>query len=592
MNAKELRNAYVNFFIGRGHAYIPSSSLIPENDPTVLFTTAGMHPLVPYLLGEKHPAGKRLVNYQKCIRTGDIEDIGDTSHLTFFEMLGNWSLGDYFKEGSIKMSYDLLTQVLKMDVNSLAVTAFEGNENAPKDMETYNLWKGLGLRDDQIFFYGMKDNWWGPAGQTGPCGPDTEIFFDDGREKCSPECGPSCKCGKYVEIWNNVFMQYNKNEDGSYVPLSQQNVDTGMGLERVLAMMNHVKTPYDTELFIPTMNEIERLSGKSYGDPEYIKAFRIIADHMRAATFILGDDMGVAPSKVDQGYVLRRLIRRASRYMRKLGIEGCQMVNISKIIVEQYSDVYPELERNKEFIYHNITAEEEKFNRTLDRGLRIADRMFDELGNEKTLSSELAFKLYDTFGFPIELTKELADERGISVDLKGFEDRFKEHQDKSRAGAEQKFKGGLADSSDDTTKLHTATHLLNAALRQVLSADIMQKGSNITPERLRFDFNFDRKMTPEEIQKVSDIVNAAIKQSIDVVCEEIPYEEAKKRGAIGVFEGKYGDTVKVYTITGVSMEMCGGPHVSNTSELQGFKIQKEESSAAGVRRIKAVVGQL
>jgi len=550
-----------------------------------------MHPLVPYLLGEKHPAGKRLVNYQKCIRTGDIEDIGDTSHLTFFEMLGNWSLGDYFKEGSIKMSYDLLTQVLKMDVNDLAVTAFEGNENAPKDMETYNLWKDLGLRDDQIFFYGMKDNWWGPAGQTGPCGPDTEIFFDDGRKKCSPECGPSCKCGKYVEIWNNVFMQYNKNEDGSYIPLSQQNVDTGMGLERVLAMMNHVKTPYDTELFIPTMKEIERLSGKSYSDPENIKAFRIVADHMRSATFILGDDMGVAPSKVDQGYVLRRLIRRASRYMRKLGIEGCQMVNISKIIVEQYSDVYPELERNKEFIYHNITAEEEKFNRTLDRGLRIADRMFDELGNEKTLSSELAFKLYDTFGFPIELTKELADERGISVDLKGFEDRFKEHQDKSRAGAEQKFKGGLADSSDDTTKLHTATHLLNAALRQVLSADIMQKGSNITPERLRFDFNFDRKMTPEEIQKVSDIVNDAIKQSIDVVCEEISYEDAKKRGAIGVFEGKYGDTVKVYTIAGVSMEMCGGPHVNNTSELRGFKIQKEESSAAGVRRIKAVVGQ-
>ena len=545
MNAKELRNAYVNFFKERGHAYIPSSSLIPENDPTVLFTTAGMHPLVPYLLGEKHPAGKRLVNYQKCIRTGDIDEIGDASHLTFFEMLGNWSLGDYFKEGSIQMSYDLLTQVLKIDVNNLAVTAFEGNENAPKDTETYNLWKGLGFRDDQIFFYGMKDNWWGPAGQTGPCGPDTEIFYDDGRNKCSTECGPSCKCGKYVEIWNNVFMQYNKNEDGSYVPLSQKNVDTGMGLERVLAMMNSVKSPYDTELFIPTIKEIERLSGKSYNDGEYVKDFRIIADHMRAATFILGDDMGVAPSKVDQGYVLRRLIRRASRYMRKLGIEGCRMVNISKIIVEQYSDVYPELERNKEFIYHNVTAEEEKFNRTLDRGLRIADRMFDELGDEKTLSSELAFRLYDTFGFPIELTKELADERGISVDLKGFEDRFKEHQDKSRAGAEQKFKGGLADSSDETTKLHTATHLLNAALRQVLSADIMQKGSNITPERLRFDFNFDRKMTPEEIQKVSDIVNDAIRQNIDVVCEEVTYEEAKKRGAIGVFVGKCGDVVKV-----------------------------------------------
>ncbi|MDR0198803.1 MAG: alanine--tRNA ligase [Methanomassiliicoccaceae archaeon] len=589
MNAKELRNAYVDFFKKRGHAHIPSSSLIPENDPTVLFTTAGMHPLVPYLLGERHPAGKRLVNYQKCIRTGDIDDIGDHTHLTFFEMLGNWSLGDYFKEGSIRMSYDLLTEVLKMDINDLAVTAFEGNENAPKDVETYGVWKGLGFRDDQIFFYGMKDNWWGPAGQTGPCGPDTEIFYDDGRPKCSPSCGPACKCGKYVEIWNNVFMEYNKNEDGSYTPLSQQNVDTGMGLERVLAMMNGVKSAYDTELFIPAIREIELLSGKRYEDD--IKAFRIIADHLRSATFILGDDRGVAPSKVDQGYVLRRLIRRASRYMRKLGIEGCRMVNISSMIAEQYSDVYPELGRNREFILTNIAAEEEKFNKTLDRGLRIADRMFEELGDEKELSSELAFRLYDTFGFPIELTKELADERGISVDIKGFGDRFREHQDRSRAGAEQKFKGGLADSSDETTKLHTATHLLNAALRQVLSADIMQKGSNITPERLRFDFNFDRKMTPEEIQRVSDIVNDAIGKDIEVVCDELPYQDAKRSGAIGVFEGRYEDVVKVYTIGGISKELCGGPHVRSTGELQGFRIQKEESSAAGVRRIKAVVGK-
>ncbi|MCL2608207.1 MAG: alanine--tRNA ligase [Methanomassiliicoccaceae archaeon] len=589
MNAKELRNAYVNFFKERGHAYIQSSSLIPENDPTVLFTTAGMHPLVPYLLGEKHPAGKRLVNYQKCLRTGDIDEVGDATHLTFFEMLGNWSLGDYFKEGSIQMSYDLLTEVLKIDINSLAVTAFEGNENAPKDMETYHIWKNLGFRDDQIFFYGMKDNWWGPAGQTGPCGPDTEIFYDNGQPKCSAGCGPSCRCGKYVEIWNNVFMEYNKNADGSYVPLSQKNVDTGMGLERVLAMMNGVGSPYDTELFIPVIEEIERLSGKRYAD--HLKEFRIIADHVRAATFILGDDMGVAPSKMDQGYVLRRLIRRSSRYMRKIGIEGCRMVSVSKIIVDNYSDVYPELERNKEFIFTNITAEEEKFNKTLDRGLRIADRMFEELGNEKVLSGELAFRLYDTFGFPIELTEELANERDVSVDIKGFEVRFKEHQDISRAGAEQKFKGGLADCSDETTKLHTATHLLNAALRQVLGTNIMQKGSNITPERLRFDFNFDRKMTPEEIRQVSDTVNDAIKAGIDIVCEEIPYEEAKRCGAIGAFDGKYEDIVKVYTIGDVSKELCGGPHVGNTNELIGFKIQKEESSAAGVRRIKAVVGQ-
>jgi alanyl-tRNA synthetase len=384
-------------------------------------------------------------------------------------------------------------------------------------------------------------------------------------------------------------MEYFKDENGKFTPLSQQNVDTGMGLERVLAMMNHVSSPYDTELFIPTIKEIERLSGKSYEDN--VRAFRIIADHLRSATFLLGDDRGVVPAKMDQGYVLRRLIRRASRYMRNLGIEGCQMVNISKIIVDQYSDVYPELERNKEFIYSNLAAEEEKFNKTLDRGLRIADRMFDELGDAKTLDSEHAFRLYDTFGFPIELTKELADERNVTVDIKGFEERFKEHQEKSRAGAEQKFKGGLADSGDETTKLHTATHLLNAALRQVLSADIMQKGSNITPERLRFDFNFDRKMTPEEIQKVSDIVNDAIGKNIDVVCREIPYEEARKIGAIGVFEGKYSDIVKVYTIGDISMEMCGGPHVSNTGDIAGFKIQKEESSAAGVRRIKAVVGK-
>lgn len=589
MNAKELRNAYIDFFKKRGHACIPSSSLIPENDPTVLFTTAGMHPLVPYLLGEKHPAGKRLVDCQKCLRTGDIDEVGDATHLTFFEMLGNWSLGDYFKEGSIKMSYGLLTEVLKIKISDLAVTAFEGNENAPKDTETYGIWKSLGFKDDQIFFYGMKDNWWGPAGQTGPCGPDTEIFYDDGRPKCSPSCGPSCKCGKYVEIWNNVFMEYNKNEDGSYVPLSQKNVDTGMGLERTLCLMNGCKSPYETSLFIPIINEIENLSGKKYSDHQ--KDIRIIADHVRAATFILGDDRGVAPSKVDQGYILRRLIRRASRYMRKIGIEGCRMVNIAKTVVDEYSSDYPELERNKDFIFTNMAAEEEKFNRTLDRGLRIADRMFDELGSDKVMNSELAFRLYDTFGFPIELTKELADERNISVDVKGFEDRFREHQDRSRAGAEQKFKGGLADSSDETTKLHTATHLLNAALRQVLSADIMQKGSNITPERLRFDFNFDRKMTPEEVQKVQDIVNDAIKAGIDVVCEEIPYEEARNAGAIGVFEGKYGDIVKVYTIGSISKEMCGGPHVRNTGELGGFKIQKEESSAAGVRRIKAVVGK-
>ena len=586
MDADGLRNAYVKFFEERKHKFIGSASLIPENDPTVLFTTAGMHPLVPYLLGERHPAGTRLVNYQKCLRTGDIDEVGDSSHLTFFEMLGNWSLGDYFKEGSIQMSFDFLTKVLKISKDNLAVTAFEGIEGIPKDTETYGIWKNMGMRDDQIFFYGMKDNWWGPAGQTGPCGPDTEIFFDNLQPKCSKDCGPSCKCGKYVEIWNNVFMEYNKNEDGSYTQLSQKNVDTGMGLERTLCMLNKKKTVYDTELFERIIRKIEELSGKRYED--HVKDFRIISDHLRASTFILGD--GVVPSKVDAGYILRRLIRRASRYLRKLEVEGLHMSEICKVVIDQYGISYPDLKRNENIIISQMSAEEEKFNKTLDRGLRVADRMIEELQGD-TLSGELAFKLYDTYGFPIELTVELVREKGLDVDVADYEVRFREHQEKSRAGAEQKFKGGLADNSEETTKLHTATHLLNAALRQVLGGDIKQKGSNITAERLRFDFNFDRKLEPQELTDIEKMVNAAIDADIEVICEEMPYDDARASGAVGVFEDKYGEVVKIYTIGDVSKEMCGGPHVSRTSELGGFKIKKEESSAAGVRRIKAVVGQ-
>jgi len=587
MDAQELREAYVNFFKERGHAYIRSASLVPENDPTVLFTTAGMHPLVPYLLGEKHPEGKRLVDFQKCIRTGDIEEVGDASHLTFFEMLGNWSLGDYFKKESIEFSFDLLQNVLKIPINNLAVTAFEGEGEIPRDNDTARYWKSHGFRDDQIFFYGRKDNWWGPAGQTGPCGPDTEIYYDDGRKKCCPDCGPSCHCGKYTEIWNNVFMQYFKDKDGKFTPLNQKNVDTGMGLERALRIVNGKETVYDTELFQPIIRKIEEISGKRYSDD--VKSFRIIADHLRAATFMLGD--GVLPSKVGQGYILRRLIRRASRYMSKLGYDGIFMQSIAEIIVRDYSYTYPELDMNKATIYENLTSEEDKFHKTLTKGLRRFDEMLIENGESMELNGELVFKLYDTYGFPVELTQELAAEKGLSVNIEDFNNRFKEHQDKSRAGSDQVFKGGLADHTEETTKLHTATHLLNAALRNIVDPDIRQKGSNITAERLRFDFNFDRKLTPEELSAIEKYVNDAIEEDIPVICKEMPLEEAKMSGAIGVFDNKYGQFVKVYIIGDISSELCGGPHVTHTGELQGFKIQKEESSASGVRRIKATVGK-
>ena len=588
MDAQQMRETFVDFFKSKDHAYIRSAPLIPENDPTVLFTTAGMHPLVPYLLGQKHPAGKRLVDFQKCVRTGDIDEVGDASHLTFFEMLGNWSLGDYFKEESIAWSYEFLTSVLKMDPEKLAVTAFEGEGDIPRDDETAELWKSHGLRDDQIYFYGREDNWWGPAGQTGPCGPDTEIFYDDGRPKCGPDCGPSCHCGKFTEIWNNVFMQYNKNADGSFTPLAQKNVDTGMGLERILRILNGKETVYDTPLFTGIIAKVEEISGKEYGsDAETTRAFRIIADHLRAATFILGD--GVTPSKIGQGYILRRLIRRASRYLSKLGVEDVCMQKVSEVIVSEYSKAYPELERNRDFIYSNITAEEEKFQRTLAKGLRRFNDMVAENKGE-VLDGEKVFHLYDTFGFPIELTQELAAEKGLKVDIDDFNNRFKTHQDASR-GDGGTFKGGLADHSEETTKLHTATHLLNAALRRFVSPDIHQKGSNITAERLRFDFNLDRKCTPEELKQMEDWVNECIRAALPVVCEEMPYEQAKEQGVEGVFAEKYGEVVKVYKIGDVSAEMCGGPHVSNTSELQGFRIKKEESSAAGVRRIKAVVGK-
>jgi alanyl-tRNA synthetase len=589
MKANELRRMYVSFFEKTGHKEIGSASLFPDNDPSVLFTTAGMHPLVPFLLGEKHPQGKRLVDIQKCIRTCDIDEVGDDTHLTFFEMLGNWSLGDYFKKESITMSYTFLTEYLNIPVEKLAVTVFEGDSSMPRDTEAAEIWKQNGLKEDQIFFYGRSENWWGPAGKTGPCGPDTEIFYDMGKEKCSEDCGPACKCGKYVEIWNNVFMEYNKNEDGTYSVLSQKNIDTGMGMERILTVINGYQNVYETELFEPIVKKVEALTGISCSG-EHIRTFRIISEHMRASTFILGDPKAIAPSNSEQGYILRRLIRRTVRMIKKLGVNTNILCKIAEVVIEKYSDIYPELMSNKDFILEQLEKEYILFSKTLDSGLKMAERYFTNLDEGSTLSGDLAFKLYDTFGFPIEFTVELASERKIDVDIYMFEQKFREHQEKSRRGAGEKFKGGLADNSERTTKLHTATHLLNGALRTVLGEGVYQRGSNINAERLRFDFSFDRKMTQEELNEVERIVNEAIAKEIDVECREQTVEEARAEGAIGVFDNKYGETVKVYTIPGYSKEICGGPHALNTGELKGFKIQKEESSSSGVRRIKATIG--
>ena len=589
MTANELRRLYIDFFVKKNHKEISSASLIPENDPSVLFTTAGMHPLVPYLLGEKHPLGNRLVDCQKCLRTDDIDEVGDTSHVTFIQMMGNWSLGDYFKKESIAMSNEFLLDVLKIPQEKISVTVFSGDETAPRDEESASVWKSLGYDESRIFYYGKKENWWGLAG-AGPCGPDTEIFVDTGKEKCSDNCQPSCNCGKYLEIWNNVFMEYMKDANGNITKLQSRNVDTGLGLERVLCIMNNAPSVYDTEFFAPSIKKIEELTGVKYEESTTLQ-YRIIADHLRSATFILGDDKAVTPSNVDQGYVLRRLIRRAYRYLSQMNAPPESMSKVAEIIIEQYGDVYPELLRNREFVLKHLNQEEEVFGRALEQGLKIAKKLIAKLGDEKTLAAEDAFKLYDTFGFPLEFTQELAEENGVAVDTEGFAKLFAEHQEKSRVGAAQKFKGGLADSSDETTKLHTATHLLHAALREVLGGEVYQRGSNITPERLRFDFSFERKVSPEELIKVEEIVNKNIAENIDVICEEMPVDEAREKGAIGIFNDVYGERVKVYTIGKCSMEMCGGPHASNTGDLKSFKIQKEESSSAGVRRIKAVIGK-
>ena len=588
LTSKELRNFYLDFFKKHNHKIIPSASIVPENDPTVLFTTAGMHPLVPYLLGENHPEGKRLCDVQKCIRTSDIDEVGDSSHLTFFEMLGNWSLGDYFKKDAIEMSYEFLTspEYLNIPKEKLYFTCFAGDENTPKDEESYNIWRSLGVSEDHLFYLPKENNFWILGSGIGPCGPDTEMFYDTGKAKCCEDCNPACDCGKYLEIWNDVFMEYYRDEKGNLTNLKQQNVDTGMGLERTLTVLNGYDSVYDIDIFENLKKKLEELSNKSYTDN--LKSFRIIMDHVRTATFILGDNHGIVPSNVGAGYVLRRLIRRAIRHLRKLDLYENSLLKLSEIVINEYKEVYEELEINKKFIMDELEKEGIKFGKTLKDGERLFYKVIKHL-NSDTISGEDAFKLFDTFGFPLEMTEELAKENNLKVDVKGFEEKFREHQEKSRTIDAGSFKGGLADGSYESTKYHTLAHIMLASLQKMFGNDIIQKGCNITSERIRFDFNLDHKMTEEEKETLTKMVNSVINEGIPVTLEEMSYEDAKKSGAHGTFENKYGSIVKVYSIGDYSKEICGGPHVKNTNELGKFKIVKEESSSAGVRRIKGIL---
>ena len=580
MKAIEIRKKYLDYFKKHGHSVIPSAPLIPENDPSVLFTTAGMQPLVPYLLGEKHPEGKRLTDYQKCVRTNDIDEVGDNRHLTYFEMLGNWSLGDYFKDESIAMSFEFLTKELGIPVEKLSVTCFAGDEDCPRDEVAAAAWKKAGIPEDHIYYYGKDDNWW-IAGEVGPCGPDTEMFYDTGKPACGPDCQPSCDCGKYVEIWNNVFMEYFKDENG-YRKLEQKNVDTGLGLERMTMLLQEKETPFDTELFSPVMDKLKELQ-----KVDNIESRRIIAEHLRSSMMIIAD--GGRPSNLDRGYVLRRLIRRMIRHMNKLQINLDSLKELIDIYVENLGEMYPELVKNRETIEQVILEEKDKFVKTLSHGEREFQKAIGKLEGTNVIPGEVVFRLYDTYGFPPEVTKELASENGYEIDIDSFNELFKKHQEKSRAGSEQKFKGGLAETTKETVAYHTATHLLNAAIKQVIGKDAHQRGSNITVDRMRFDFNCDHKLTSEEKQEIEDLVNKWIKEGLPVIKEEMKKEDAIKSGAECMFIEKYPDIVTVYTIGDVSKELCGGPHVKNTSELGRFKIKKEESSSSGVRRIKAVL---
>lgn len=594
MTGNELRQTYITFFKHHNHAEIAGKSLIPENDPTVLFTTAGMHPLVPYILGETHPAGTRLVNYQKCIRTGDIEEVGDTSHLTFFEMLGNWSLGDYFKKEAIAMSYEFLTgsSWLGLPPEKISVTVFKGDADVPPDNESAEIWKSMGIPESRIYFLSRDDNWWGPAGRTGPCGPDTEMFFDTGKEPCGPDCIPGCSCGKYFEIWNDVFMQYNKKADGTFEQMERKCVDTGMGVERTIAVLEGKQSVYETEFFEPLLETIRNDSGIEYGSDKNLDiSMRIVADHVKTAAFILGDEQGITPSNLGQGYILRRLIRRALRHGRKLSIEKDFLTEPANQVIEMYAHVYPELEKNRDFIIEELGKEEERFSTTLRKGEVEFEKMLPNLikNPSKVIPGRVAFKLYDTYGFPLEITEELASENGLSVDRDGFEKAFAKHQELSKKGAEKSFKGGLADHSDQVRRLHTATHLLHRALIMVLGDHVQQKGSNITADRLRFDFSHPEKMTPEQIKQVEDIVNKQIERDLPVTMETMSLDEAREAGAMALFGDRYDEQVKVYTIGDFTKEVCGGPHADHTGELGRFKITKEQSSSSGVRRIRAVI---
>lgn len=580
MKAKEIRELFLNYFKEKNHEIIESAKVIPDGDSSVLFTTAGMQQLVPYLMGQEHPKGDKLASYQKCIRTNDIDEVGDNTHLTFFEMLGNWSLGSYFKEESIKMSYEFLTKKLGIPKEKISVTVFEGDENAPRDLEAFEIWKSVGIEEERIFFLGKSENWWGP-GDTGPCGPDTEIFYDTGKPKCSEHCNPSCDCGKYIEIWNNVFMEYNKTEEG-YSKLKKQNVDTGMGLERMSMLLQGFKTPFELEMFVPVM-EYLKLNAKK----DLIESRRIISEHLRTASIIIAD--GAMPSNVDSGYVLRRLIRRSIRHLRKIEVDLEKLPEIISIIIDANKELYKELAENEAKIKEVILSERDKFEKTLVKGEKELYKMVEKynLKETKEMSVELAFKLYETHGLPIEITSEYAQELGIHVDTEKLSELFKEHQAKSRIGSEQKFKGGLANQNEMTIKYHTATHLLHKALQMVLGEHALQKGSNITEERLRFDFSNPEKLTQEQLNEVTKIVNEQIAKGLEITKIETTVEEAKKQGAIGLFTDKYGDKVTMYKIGDFSLELCGGPHVKNTKELGTFQIIKEEASSKGVRRIKA-----
>jgi len=581
MTARELREKFINFFVEKGHKKIPSASLIPENDPTTLFISAGMHPLVPYLLGEPHPLGKRLCSVQKCLRTGDIESVGDTYHHTFFEMMGNWSLGDYWKEEIIQASFEFLTKILNIPAEKIFITCFVGDSDAPKDEETALLWQKVGIPRQRIYFLGKEDNWWGLAGGTGPCGPDSEMFYDTGKQKCGSDCRPGCSCGKYIEIWNDVFMMYNKTAEGNFVPLKQRNIDTGMGVERTLAVLDGHFDDYRTELFWPIIEQLElRLKVKYNSNNEITRSLRIIADHLKASVFLISD--GVRPSNKLQGYILRRLLRRSASKAFSINkdFDSKDFKSLVQIIISIYPNYFKET--NSEEIAMEVSLEIRKFRSTIERG-------FKEIEKYTTITGKIAFDLYQTYGFPLEVTRELAEEKGQIINEDEFRSEFRKHQELSRTASSGMFKGGLQDHSEIATKYHTATHLLHQALRDVLGDQVHQVGSNITAERLRFDFTYPEKLTNEQIKKVEDLVNEKIKENLAVKMETMSLEEARKKGALAFFEQKYGEQVKVYSIDNYSMEVCGGPHVNSTGEIGKVKIIKEESCGAGKRRIYATL---